>query len=134
MGLTVRNIGSGGSVSAEVKAGNVGTQVLNGGLATAVTAVDLTGVCDSGDIAVLLILSQNDNSTPRICEWWKDAGGTERWARATNVGSAAGDLSAQHQLLLVEVGDPAASLYYSWNTAPVTGASAWVQMCLKGIS
>lgn len=123
------------ALTLEVKSGSFGTAVLTNGTATSATLVDLTGVSQTGDVAILFFngLNAGTNSSTAL-SLWKDSGGTERLAIMNNVSENIIGNHARHtQVAMVRVDNPAASLWYSWSVTPTSfGADIWVQMNIRG--
>lgn len=122
----------------EVLSGNLGTQVVTAGTATAVTAIDLTGVCQDDDIAVITVRATDTRSSGgNTFRFYKDSGGTEILFEFLQM-STSTTIGAQRTLqktFLHRIGSPSASLYYNYFLAPVGGScDVWVQMNIRGIA
>lgn len=115
---------------------NPGAQVLLLGTATSPTLVDLTGVCEEGDLVSMVVHPNNTSTTARNAHLYKDSGGVSRFMACNNISNsgAGGSHFDEQWMFSFRCGPPGSTLWYGWSGSVTGGLTLFVQMNLKGLT
>lgn len=105
-------------------------------LSTTVKLLDLTGIAKRNDLLMAHGYANNNSTTARSLELYKDAAGLDVNSYIGIAGTGTGGhLGIVPIELLMRVGDPAASLYYKWSGTPTgEGLRLWAQKVIAAKS
>ena len=111
-----------------------GTNLLTSGAATTPTAIDLSSVAVEDDLVFLLYSALNTGAASQL-DFFYDSDGDDLAHSVPSVSNSAGGYNLPTGYFPFRVGSsPSASLYYSWSSAPSTGANLFATFIIQAVS